>query len=293
MQSKPPKRRWRKVLTFLLVLGSGYLIVCLGLAKLYVSPLRTPPPKLHLFSRVTLADGEPIWVSPGLYSGEPQSKTLFVMSHGLGGGVGHWSDLGNQLVDKGYDVVLTEMCAHGDSPDSTCGFGTKESDIIVEATRWAKSKYNKPPRVVLVGVSLGGASSWLATAKAPKLFDAIVTEGSFARLSEVSDNWFDRRMPAGHIIFWPVKVFASKMANVDPATVNPVEAAAKWKGKPALVIHCENDNLMRRSYADDLASASGAKEWIIPKASHAQGCAVASNEYLKRLQAFAAVPTKP
>ncbi len=148
----------------------------------------------------------------------------------------------------------------------------------------------KAARVVLVGVSLGGASSWLATEKAPSLFDAIVTEGCFARLNDVSDNWFDRRIPEGHILFWPVKRFAGEMAGVDPMTINPVEAAARWKGKPALVIHCQEDDLMKESYADDLAHASGAKEWIIPKAAHSQGCALASNEYLKRLLAFAAKP---
>ncbi len=264
--------------------------MCLGLAKLYVSPMRTPPPQLRNFKRVTLADGEPIWISPGLQSGQPRGSALYVMSHGLGGGIGHWSDLGNKLIDKGYDVVLTEMCAHGDSPDNTSGFGTRESGIIVEATRWAREKYAKQPRVVLVGVSLGGASSWLATEKAPDLFDAIVTEGSFARLSEVSDNWFDRRLPGGHVIFWPVKVFAGWFAHINPSDVNPVEAAKKWKGKPALVIHCAADKLMKRSYADDLANASGAKLWIIPNAEHASGCAASPDLYLEQLVAVGDPP---
>jgi pimeloyl-ACP methyl ester carboxylesterase len=285
MQSKQRKPRWRRVLTFLIVLGSGYVLVCFGLAKLYVSPLRTPPPSISLFKRVTLPDGEPIWISPDLHS-KPKATTLYVMSHGLGGGVGYWSEIGKRLVAKGYDVVLTELPAHGDSPDDMSGFGTKESDVIVEATRWAQSKYAKRPRTVLVGVSLGGSASWLATAKAPDLFDAIVTEGAFARLNDVTDNWFDSRIPDGHIIFWPVKLFASELTGIDPATINPIDAARKWH-KPALVIHCGEDALMKRSYADDLAAASGAKLWIIPKAEHAHGCSVDPQEYFKRLIAFA------
>jgi len=288
MQSKPRKPRWRRALTFLLILFSGYLLVCLALAKLYVSPLRSHTPALRLFARTTLQDGEPIWISPGLQTGHPKGTTLYVMSHGLGGGIGHYSDLGNELVAKGYDVVLPEMCAHGDSPDKTSGFGTKESDIIVEATRWARAKYAKSPRVVLVGVSLGGASSWLATEKAPDLFDAIVTEGAFTHLEDVSNNFFDRRIPGGHIIFWPVKFFASKMAGVTPTDVNPIEAAKKWR-KPALIIHCGADNLMKLSYAEDLASASHGDLWIIPKAEHANGCNVDKADYLKRLLALAKI----
>lgn len=287
MRSKQRKPRWRRVLTFVLVLSSGYVLVCLGLAKMYVSPVRSDPPKLYNFARTTLESGEPIWVSPGLLSGKPKGTTLYVMSHGLTGNIGHWSGLGGPLVARGYDVILTEMCAHGDSPDSTCGFGTKESDIIVDATKWARSKYQKPPRVILVGVSLGGSASWLATEKAPTLFDGIVTEGAFTHLDDVSDNFFDRRLPGGHIIFRPVKYFASEMAGVDPSSVNPIEAAKKWKGKPALVIHCAEDNLMKPAYAQELATASGAELWTIPNAEHANGCAVASQEYFARLVAMA------
>ena len=291
MRSKPRKPLWRRALTFLLILGSGYLLVCIGLAKLYVSPIRTAPPSLSNFKRVLIPGGEPIWISPGLQSDKSTASTLYVMVHGLGGGVGHWSAMGTKLIAKHFDVLLVELPAHGDSPDSCCTFGVKESDVIVEATRWARAKYAKPPKVVLVGVSLGGSSAWLATQKAPELFDAIVTEGAFARLSDVTNQWFDRKMPEGHIIFWPVTFFASEFSGIDASKVNPVDAARQWK-KPALVIHCDEDNLMKRSYADDLAHASGAEEWIIPKASHAQGCQVAEAEYERRLLAFAATPAE-
>lgn len=287
MQLKPRKPRWRRALTFFSVLGCGYLLVCLGLAKLYVSPPRTRPPALRLFKRTLLDDKEPIWVSPGLLAGKPKGNTLYVMVHGYGGGVGHWSDLGNELISRGYEVVLPELCAHGDSPDPCCGFGTKESQIIVDTTRWARSKYASPPRVVLVGVSMGGSAAWLATAKAPDLFDVIVTEGAFARLDDVVDNWFDARIPDGHFIFWPVKSMAARMACIDPASVNPVEAAKLWHGKPALVVHCADDRLMKKTYAVDLAKASGAEMWIIPGAKHAYGASSMPEEYLRRLLALA------
>jgi len=147
-------------------------------------------------------------------------------------------------------------------------------------------KYAKAPRVVLVGVSLGGASSWLATEKAPDLFDAIVTEGSFAHLDDVANNFFDRRLPGGHIIFWPVKYFASKMARVNPSEVNPLEAAKKWH-RPGLVIHCGADNLMKLRYARDLAAASHADLWIIANAGIAQGCVVDEQDYFQKLLAIA------
>lgn len=286
MRSKQPKPRWRRALNFLLLLGSSYLLMCFGLAKLYVSPIRSDPPTVRSFSRVVLPSGEPIWVSSGLLDGHPNGKVLYIMSHGLGGDIGHWSQLAKPLVEKGYDVILTEMSAHGDSPDRYCGFGTTESDMIVEATRWADEKYAVRPHTILVGVSLGGAASWLAAEKAPHIFDAIVSEGAFTHLNEVSDNFFDRRMRGGRIIFWPVKFFASKISGVDPGSVNPIEAAKNWR-KPTLVIQCGEDDLMKPAYAEEFAKASGGELWTIPKASHANGCVVASQEYFKRLVGMA------
>jgi pimeloyl-ACP methyl ester carboxylesterase len=270
------------------VLGVGYVSLCFGLAKLYVSPPRSAPPTLSAFRRVTLPSGEPVWISGGLTGEKPKGSTLYVMIHGYRGNIGHFRGLGTTLVEKGNDVMLTELSGHGDSPDARCEFGTKDAETLVEATRWAKSCYAKPPKVVLVGVSMGGAAAWLATEKAPELFDTVVTEGAFAKLDEVTDSWFDRTMPEGHIVFWPVKYFASKLSGIDPSTVNPIEAAAKWKGKPALVIHCEADNLMRESYAKELAKASGAELWLIPGAEHANGCNAAKPEYLAKLLALSA-----
>lgn len=285
MKGKRRISRRRRVLTFLAVLFAGYLLLCLGLAKLYVSPYRIPPPPLRSFTKTMLPDGEPVWASPRLLAGKPAGHTLYVMAHGYGGGIGHWSHVGKQLCEKGNEVVLTEFPAHGDSPDSISGFGPHEAQIVEAATRWARSRYPKPPRVVLVGVSMGGSACWLATAAHPELYDAVVTEGAFARLDETVDRWFGSRISGGAYVFRPVKWFAARMAGVDPLRVNPVEAAEKWKwkGKPALVVHCEDDTLMPRSNADRLAAASGAELWVIPKAEHAQGVSVAEKEYLDRL----------
>jgi alpha-beta hydrolase superfamily lysophospholipase len=288
MRSKRRNSPFRRILTFLLVLGSGYLLLCFGLAKLYVNPPRSAPPTLKAFKRVTLPSGEPVWVSDGLQAGKPKGKALYILAHGYRGGIAHFNEMGKALIAKGGDVILTELSGHGDSPGASCEFGVKDADVLIEAARWAEARYAKRPRVVVGGVSMGGAAAWLATGKAPELFDAVVTEGAFAKLDEVTDSWFDRTMPEGHVVFWPVKFFASKLTGIDPSTVNPVDAAKKWKGKSALVIHCEADNLMRKSYSQDMAVASGGELWLIQGAEHAQGAEVAKTDYLAKLVALAA-----
>lgn len=142
------------------------------------------------------------------------------------------------------------------------------------------------PRIVLVGVSMGGAACWIASALEPKLFYAVVSEGAFARLDWASDRWFDMLLPAGNVVLRPVQWFATVLSGVSPASVAPVIDAAKWKGHHALVIQCEDDALIELKHAKELAHAAGAPTWIISVAGHAQGYSAAKPEYLERLIAI-------
>jgi pimeloyl-ACP methyl ester carboxylesterase len=51
--------------------------------------------------------------------------------------------------------------------------------------------------------------------------------------------------------------------------VNPIESAVLWKGKPALVIHGELDQLFLPDEGRALAEASGAPLWLVTGATHA------------------------
>jgi uncharacterized protein len=226
-------------------------------------------------------------MTAGLASGKPRGKTVFVFAHGYGGNRQHWSELMSGLVDLGLEAIAPAMPAHEESPDPTSGFGEKESDVVVATAQWAATRYAEKPRVVLVGVSMGGAAAWLASAKAPELVDAVVSEGAFARFDEAMDQWFRLLMPGGPTALSPVVFFAKRMSGIDPGTINPVEAAERWKGRPALVIQATNDRLILGDHAERLAAASGAPIWRIDDCAHAQGCSVSPLEYLSKLSEFA------
>jgi pimeloyl-ACP methyl ester carboxylesterase len=130
---------------------------------------------------------------------------------------------------------------------------------------------------------MGGAAVWLAAAREPELFDAVAAEDSFAVLDEAVDRWFAMLFPGGKYVFAPVRWFANGMAGIDPSTVRPVDAAQKWRGRPALVIHCSNDLLMDGNHSNRLARAAGCEVWTIDGASHAQGYGDAGSEYLAKL----------
>ncbi|MBN9501993.1 MAG: alpha/beta fold hydrolase [Armatimonadetes bacterium] len=276
------KRRWRKVTYFLVGLFVAYWVGCYYLAVKYVRPGTVnesgPPDTLRSI-------GNPIvWATPGLAEGVG-SKPVFVVVHGYRGSQSGWAKVADSLSKRGFEVVVPALPGHDSRTDETSGFGRKESQVVVDCVAWARKQSVKPPKVYLLGVSMGGAACWLASEKDPTV-DGVVTEGCFARLDEATRDWFDRKAPGSSVYLRPVIWFASWMSGVDPKTVNPVEAAAAWKGKPSLIIHGEDDQLFPTSNGRTLAGASGGELWIVPGAKHAECSNVAFDEYLNRLVAF-------
>jgi pimeloyl-ACP methyl ester carboxylesterase len=284
------RRIWVRIVLYLALGVGAYVLLCWWLARGYVSPIRavsSPPPSAVSEELPFGAYPIPVWATPGLARGEPSANALFVLVHGYGGNRGSWADAFEELHRRGYGVVVPEMPAHGTNADPRSGFGPKEADVLLEVTRWARSRIPKGTRVVAVGLSMGGAACWLASQREPAAFDAIVSESAFADLESVQRHWFSKLLPGGTIVLAPVTWFGRKIAGVDPAHVRPVEAAAKWKGRPALVIHAAQDRLMPREHAERLAAAAGCELWEIPGAGHAEGYFVAKHEFLRRLETLA------
>jgi uncharacterized protein len=281
MLSTLRKRLWRRVIVYPVVLLLFYVGTCYMLARMYLGPRPSNPPIPQGAIAVEIPGNDypiPAWHSPNLL----KAPVVFVCVHGYGGSRGAWSDVLTELPAHGYGVVVPALPGHDVSPDQTRGFGGKESEVVVKTIAWVRSQSTVKPKIVLLGVSMGGSSAWLASAKDPGV-DAVITEGAFARLDPIIDSWFDHIVWNGRIFFRPVRWMASGMSGIDPSSINPVEDAAKWKGRPALVIHCEGDTLIPESNAQALANAAGCEIWRIPNSGHAQGIGVAKDEYLKKL----------
>jgi pimeloyl-ACP methyl ester carboxylesterase len=284
------KPRWLKLVYFVVGFLGAYFFGCYLLARNYLSPSRVTVKKPSMASAVAIANGQyaiPLWCTPRLAAGHPGAQTVFILVHGYGGTRAGWADMFEDLNRDGFEVAMPAMPGHEENTDPTSGFGLKEAEVVAQTSVWVRHQYRSKPKIILVGVSMGGAACWLASEAHPDVADAIVTEGSFAHLNAAIDGWFDMALPAGKTILSPVRWFATRMSNIQPQNVNPVEGARKWKGKPALVINGAEDALMKRPVAEELAQAAGCELWIVPGATHAHCYDVARAQYHERLVTLA------
>lgn len=265
-----------------------YFLVCLWLAYGFLHPRRfrhlVRPVDLDQVMVQSSKGPVPTWATPNLAAGKG-SSVVFVMAHGYGGDRSYWTSQMLDLAKLGFDCVAPSMPGQDASPDDTVGFGPKEATMVVDAVRWARSKCPKPPKIVLWGVSMGGSAVWLATQMEPSV-DAVVSEGAYTRFDEAIDCKLNEHTPGGSVWLRPMVWLASWEANLDPSSIVPLNAAAKWK-KPALIVQAENDSLIPMRHAKQLATASNGVLWVVPYATHAQCFSIDEKEYLKRILALA------
>ncbi|MDR3690547.1 MAG: alpha/beta fold hydrolase [Fimbriimonas sp.] len=287
------KISWRSILFRLAFYGGLYLAVCAYLAYTYIHPARQKVTAPTWVRQVDLPGSHasiPAWVSPRIAGGVGR-PVVFVLAYGYGGTRESWSDLMLALPKMGFECVAPCMPGQEASRENSVGFGLTEAHTIVDTVRWVRTKYRTPPKIVLCGVSMGGAASWIASEQDPTV-DAVVTEGAYARFDEAMNNWLNRKIPGSSVTLRPMIWFASAMDHLNPSDIVPLNSAAKWT-KPALVIQGGDDVLIPMSHARQLSDAAHCRLWIVPGAQHAQCFTVARKAYLQALKAIADTVAPP
>lgn len=273
MPLKQPKKWFRRLIWAVIGLFLAYIAMCWMTASQIISPPRRLSEKPADLENYEVSPQTLAWASPSVIKKE--AKNIFVFSHGLLADQSFFVGTALELQKRGHGVVLLPMPGHGSSPEPKVGFGITESELIRKTVDGLPEA-----KIILVGCSMGGAATWLASDH-PKV-SAVATEGAYGRLEPVTRHWFERKNKGGAIFFRPVIWIASWRLGKNPSEINPVLTAKLFK-KPALVIHCEKDSLIPREQSLELAQAASAEYWEIAGAKHAQGQEF-GKEYVDRLE---------
>jgi pimeloyl-ACP methyl ester carboxylesterase len=154
-----------------------------------------------------------------------------------------------------YSVLLVDFYGSGGSTGSGTTIGVKEADDVAATLAYVRRTW--PGRkVILYGISMGGAALLRAIAINGAQPDAIIVEASFDRLRHTSRNRFRvMGVPiaplADLLLFW-----GSVQHGFNFFSHNPVEYARAVKC-PALILHGENDQRATLAQARSVGAAMG------------------------------------
>ncbi len=218
---------------------------------------------------------------------EDSVKTIIVCS-GANGSLDADVHVAPWLHEAGFNVLLYNWRAHGDSEGDIVTMGFNERYDLIAAVRYVKSQGAE--RVGVLGFSMGGTVA-IATAAVDQDINAVVADSPFVYvLSAVAGGLFERGVPEG-LSFLLARVFvitACLRLRLNLFDVDLVRWIHRVAPRPLLLIFGEQDAIVPQSEVDVIfARAREPKEvWRVPGAAHRKIYLQQPEEYRRRILEF-------
>jgi len=189
------------------------------------------------------------------------------------------------LRQAGYSTLLIDFQGTGESPGEAVTFGWRERFDVLAAINYLKAR-SPDERVGVIGVSLGGAATLLATP--PLELDAAVLEAVYPSIDRTVVNRLSMRVGPLAPLTVPLLLLQMRpRLGVGASELRPVDHIRRLRC-PVLIVA---GTLDRHTTVDDtqvlFAAASERKElWLIPGAAHADYLEFAGEDYRPRILTF-------
>jgi len=198
----------------------------------------------------------------------PDAKGNVILMHGKRSNRLDMLQRARFLFDSGYNVLLFDFQAHGESEGQHITFGHLEGMDAASVAKIMRQRFPNMPLAV-IGISLGGASALLGLHDHD--IDALVLEAVYTDIISAISNRL--RLRFGGIGTWLTPIFTSQLRwrlGITPDQLNPLGHIAAFH-VPMLIIGGAEDqrataNDMQRLYTT--AGSKNKKLWIIEAAGH-------------------------
>lgn len=209
-----------------------------------------------------------------------KTKGTVMLLHGFEDTKGRMLGLGETLANDGYDVVLSDMRAHGRSGGKYVTFGAVERrDILAIADYLVKNNVISQPFYAM-GFSMGAATAVLYAADDPRVKGVVA-------IAPYSDARTVLHHHAGYLNdeqFAAAWARAGEIAGFKPDDADVVAAARKLKC-PLVVVHGRLDAIVPYEQGEAVYNAAGGKKELktVDMASHLSIIALGDDWFAKQL----------
>ncbi len=207
-------------------------------------------------------------------------KATIILLHGVGACKERWLPTAAWLWQHGYETVLLDSRAHGQSEGDFCTYGFNEKyDVAATVDYILKNKTGG--KVGIWGNSMGGAIALQALAHDPRLQFGIV-QSTFADFRTIVFDYQKRRLKI------PWQWFANDgieraeaLAHFEADSIRPGEAARRIV-QPMLMAHGDADDRIKLEYGQQIfanLAATDKEMKVIHGAGHLNLMAVGGDVY--------------
>lgn len=211
-----------------------------------------------------------------------RENPIVILCHGVGANRYDLIDIAQFLYEKGpFNIFLFDFRAHGKSGGWITSFGYHEQEDLLGALDYLDSREELLHRYGLFGISMGGSVGILVAANDPRIL-ALCVDSPFADLEESIGRHIQLLYPLPKFPFLPLAALSYHLLFwTDVKNVSPLKVVQKISPRPLYLINGESDDRMTQEGAKDLYERAfpPKKLWLIPRAGHLEGRAVAGRRY--------------
>ena len=205
-----------------------------------------------------------------------RERAAIVLTHGYGGSQDEMLPVADALHRSGLTVFTYNLRGE-------VTFGAKEQDDLISVVDYLSGRADVDgERIGALGFSMGAATTIMAAAREPRIKAVVADSAWRTAKSWLRPSW----NPRDHFSRLSLK-FAEWRAGIDLDRLRPVDAMQQLAGRPVLLIHGSDDDVVFPEDSDALASAGpGAELWRIPGAKHGDTLAADGPTTSERVAAF-------
>ena len=207
----------------------------------------------------------------GRYYARREDAPLAICFHGYRAiGLRDFCGGARDILDRGFDLLLADQRAQGDSGGHTMTFGIREREDCHAWVRWAAERFGPEREIVLYGISMGAATVLMA---AGTPFEGnvrcIVADAPYSSAKAIIQKVCreDLHLPAGLCWFF-LRLGARLFGGFDPEETTAA-AEVKKATVPMLILHGEDDRFVPCAMSAEIAEANPlAERHTFPGAGH-------------------------
>ena len=191
--------------------------------------------------------------------------------------------------DSGYNLLLVNQRAHGDSDGNVITFGIKEKYDCLDWINYAVDRFGKDVKIILGGISMGAATVLMASAlELPENVKCISADCGYTSPEAIIRKVCREDMGIPDWLGFPfvrlgARVFG-KFSIMDDGAVE----AVKHSKVPLMIMHGDEDDFVPFSMCHEIFDAiPGEKTLLIVKnAGHGMSYFVETERYTEALKKF-------
>lgn len=196
---------------------------------------------------------------------------------------------GHYLAEKmGFNALVVDQRAHGDSEGSTITFGVKERRDLMGWIDFINGRMEQKQPIILSGLSMGAATVLAASElDLPENVVAIIADSPYSSPKEIICKVCrDDKLPPK--LAWPFVNLGARLYGRFSPTESSAAEAVKHAKVPILLIHGEDDHFVPCQMSRDIAAgcASRCELDTFPYAGHGLSYMVDPSGYEKSVYAF-------